>query len=78
MAKSWRETFQEPTIINSNEVLNLLDQLEEPPIPKGDTKPIFVKSFGDTVTAMRSVKTMLFADVEAFTRVKRGANCTIC
>ena len=70
VAKSWRETFQEPTIINSNEVLNLLDQLEEPPIPKGDTKPIFVKSFGDTVTAMRSVKTMLFADVEAFTRVK--------
>ncbi|MEK9772424.1 MAG: adenylate/guanylate cyclase domain-containing protein [Opitutae bacterium] len=70
VARSWKETFQEPTIINSNEVLELLDQLEEPPIPKGDTKPIFVKSFGDTVTALRSVKTMLFADVEAFTRVK--------
>ncbi len=70
VAQSWRDTFQEPTIINSNEVLELLDQLDEPPIPKGDTKPIFVKSFGDTVTALRSVKTMLFADVEAFTRVK--------
>ena len=70
VAQSWRDTFQDPTIINSNEVLELLDQLDEPPIPKGDTKPIFVKSFGDTVTALRSVKTMLFADVEAFTRVK--------
>jgi class 3 adenylate cyclase/tetratricopeptide (TPR) repeat protein len=70
VAQSWKETFQAPTIINSDEVLELLDQIDEPPIPKGDTKPIFVKSFGDTVTALRSVKTMLFADVEAFTRVK--------
>ena len=70
VAKSWKETFQDPMIINANEVLELLDQIEEPPIPRGDTKPIFVKSFGDTVTALRSVKTMLFADVEAFTRVQ--------
>jgi len=70
VAQSWKETFTDPVVINSREVLELLDQLEEPPIPKGDTKPIFVKSFGDSVTALRSVKTMLFADVEAFTRVK--------
>lgn len=69
VANSWKDTFQEPQIINSNDVLALLDQIDEPPIPKGDTKPIFVKSFGDTVTALRSVKTMLFADVESFTRV---------
>ena len=53
VAQSWKETFQAPTIINSDEVLELLDQIDEPPIPKGDTKPIFVKSFGDTVTALR-------------------------
>lgn len=70
VAQSWKETFTDPVVINSREVLELLDQIEEPPIPKGDTKPIFVKSFGDSVTALRSVKTMLFADVEAFTRVK--------
>ena len=49
VANSWKDTFQEPQIINSNDVLALLDQIDEPPIPKGDTKPIFVKSFGDTV-----------------------------
>ena len=63
------KNFSRTTDYNSNDVLALLDQIDEPPIPKGDTKPIFVKSFGDTVTALRSVKTMLFADVEAFTRV---------
>ena len=70
VAQSWKDTFKEPMVIYANEVLELLDQLEEPPIPRGDTKPIFVKSFGDTVTALRSVKTMLFADVEAFTKVQ--------
>ena len=70
VAQSWKDTFTEPMVINANEVLELLDQMEEPPIPRGDTKPIFVKSFGDTITALRSVKTMLFADVEAFTKVR--------
>lgn len=66
VANSWKKTFGDPVVISSHDVLQLLDQMEEPPIPKGNTKPIFVKSFGDTVTALRSVKTMLFADVEAF------------
>ena len=70
VAQSWKDTFKEPMVINANDVLELLDQMEEPPIPRGDTKPIFVKSFGDTITALRSVKTMLFADVEAFTKVR--------
>ena len=61
----WRETFQEPAIINSNEVLELLDQLEEPPIPKGDTKPICQK-FWRYGHRYAPVKTMLFADVDAF------------
>ena len=49
--------------------MNLLDNQGEPPLPTGNTKPIFMQSFGESVAAMRSVKTMLFADVEAFTRV---------
>ena len=66
---SWRETFNEPEVINANEVLELLDDSAQPPLPTGDTKPIFMQSFGESVAAMRSVKTMLFADVEAFAKV---------
>ena len=70
IANSWRSTFNEPEVINANEVLELLDGVTvEPPLPTGDTKPIFMQSFGESVAAMRSVKTMLFADVEAFTKV---------
>ena len=69
IANSWRETFNEPEVINANEVLELLDDNFVPALPSGDTKPIFMQSFGESVAAMRSVKTMLFADVEAFTKV---------
>jgi class 3 adenylate cyclase/tetratricopeptide (TPR) repeat protein len=69
IANSWSETFNEPEVINANEVLELLDDNFVPPVPTGDTKPIFMQSFGESVVAMRSVKTMLFADVEAFTKV---------
>jgi class 3 adenylate cyclase/tetratricopeptide (TPR) repeat protein len=69
IANSWRKTFNEPEVINANEVLELLDKSGEPPIPNGDTKPIFMQSFGESVAAMRSVKTMVFADVEAFAKV---------
>ena len=69
IANSWRSTFNEPEVINANEVLEVLDALGSSPLPKGDTKPIFKQSFGESSMAMRSVKTMLFADVAAFTKV---------
>jgi class 3 adenylate cyclase len=69
IANSWRQTFNEPEVISSNEVLELLDAQGVPPIPSGNTKPIFMQSFGESVTAMRSVKTMVFADVQAFSKV---------
>ena len=69
VADSWRRTFNEPEVICANEVLDLLDEMDIPPIPTGNTKPVFMESFGESVASMRSVKTMLFADVEAFAKV---------
>ena len=69
IANSWRSTFNEPEVINANDVLELLDGVTvEPPLPTGDTKPIFMQSLGVSFcNALR--KAMLFADVEAFAKV---------
>jgi class 3 adenylate cyclase/tetratricopeptide (TPR) repeat protein len=69
VAESWRRTFNEPIVISAEEVLHMLDQMDEPPIPSGNTKPIFNQSFGESHQAMRSVKTMIFADVGKFSKV---------
>ena len=68
VADSWRKTFNEPEVICANEVLELLDQMDQPPIPTGNTKP---SSWKVLVVCgfVRSVKTMLCADVEAFAKV---------
>ena len=71
VAESWRNTFNEPVVISADEVLYMLDQLDEPSIPlaTGNTRPIFNPSFGESHKAMRSVKTMIFADVGKFSKV---------
>ena len=69
VAESWRKTFNEPNVIWANEVLEELDQEDPVPIQVKPAEPQLKKSFGDSDTAMRSVKTMLFADVEGFTNV---------
>jgi class 3 adenylate cyclase/tetratricopeptide (TPR) repeat protein len=71
VAESWRNTFNEPVVISADEVLHMLDQLDEPSIPlaTGNTRPIFNPSFGESHKAMRSVKTMIFADVGKFSKV---------
>ena len=38
-------------------------------IHSGETRPNFTPSFGDSIDSVRSVKTMLFADVKAFSRL---------
>ena len=76
IGNSWRKTFNEPEVINANEVLELLDAQGAPPLPTGDTKPIFMQSFGESVAAMRSVKTMVFADVQAFSKVDEEKTTT--
>jgi len=69
VAESWRKTFNEPLVICANEVLEELDKLEPVPIETEPAMPTLKQSFGDSISAMRSVKTMLFADVEGFTNV---------
>ena len=69
VAESWQKTFNEPMVICANEVLEELDKSEPAPIESETAIPTLKQSFGDSVTAMRSVKTMLFADVEGFTNV---------
>ena len=48
----------------------MLDQLDEPSIPlaTGNTV-LFLTQFGESHKAMRSVKTMIFADVGKFSKV---------
>ncbi len=69
VAESWRKTFTEPVVLCANEVLEELDKIAPSPIVVKGSPTTFITSFGDSVKAMRSVKTMLFADVEGFTKV---------
>ncbi len=69
VAESWSKTFSEPIVICANEVLDELDDAAPAPIQEFPVNPALKTSFGDSDHAMRSVKTMLFADVQGFTSV---------
>ena len=66
LVEAWREEFNEPEIIDSNTILDNSSDPEPVRIHSGETRPNFIPSFGDSSTALRSVKIMLFADVKAF------------
>lgn len=66
LVEAWREEFNEPEIIDSKTILDNSNDPEPVRIHSGETRPNFIPSFGDSSTAIRSVKIMLFADVKAF------------
>ena len=69
LVEAWREEFNEPEIIDSKDILAHLEKPEPVRIHSGETRPNFRPSFGESVNSVRSIKTMLFADVQAFSRV---------
>ena len=69
LVEAWREEFNEPDIIDSKGILAHLEKPEPVRIHSGETRPNFRPSFGESVNSVRSIKTMLFADVQAFSRV---------
>ena len=69
LVKAWRNEFNEPEVIDSKNILETLNEPEPVRIHSGETRPNFTPSFGDSNQSIRSIKTMLFADVQAFSRV---------
>jgi len=69
LVEAWREEFNEPEIIDSKDILAHLKEPEPVRVHSGETRPNFRPSFGESSHSVRSIKTMLFADVQAFSRV---------
>ncbi len=69
LVEAWRKEFNEPEIIDSKDILDSSTDPEPVRIHSGETRPNFKPSFGEAIDSVRSVKTMLFADVKAFSRL---------
>ncbi len=69
LVEAWREEFNEPEVIDPKDILEHIDEPEPFRIHSGETRPDFTPSFGEISESVRSIKTMLFADVQAFSRV---------
>ena len=70
LVERWRGNFQEPIVICANEVLESVTEDKSPQVSSGETSPAFElskPSVGKKIA--RTVKVMLFADVEGFTKV---------
>ena len=62
------ENLNEPEVINANDVLGTLDGSCSASAYRRH-KPILAQSFGESVSAIVPFKTMVFADVQAFSKV---------
>jgi len=66
----WSSNFNEPIVIDAKEVLSSVGEQNEPLSSSGETKPAILMANGDLPKKVsRTVKVMLFADVEGFTKV---------
>jgi len=70
LVNSWKSVFNEPEVIDANEVLTDLPGLKtgrviESPAPVDISKD----GFGDALQPIRSVKTMIFADAAGFSQI---------
>lgn len=70
LVESWKSVFNEPVIIDANEVLTDLSGLKTARVVD-DVQSLKVSQdgFGDDLNPRRSVKTMIFADVAAFSQI---------
>ncbi len=70
LVERWKAKFNEPVVIDAKEVLSTVSDAEQLPHSPGETKPASVMADGNLAKRVsRSVKVMLFADVEGFTKV---------
>jgi class 3 adenylate cyclase len=66
----WTSIFNEPIVIDAKEVLSSVGEQNAIQSSSGETKPAIVMSDGNLKKRVsRTVKVMLFADVEGFTKV---------
>jgi class 3 adenylate cyclase len=68
LVKKWKKNFNEPLIIDAKQVLQATPEIKESPGHGGETNPAFVIT-DDPKVLPRTIKTMLFADVEGFSRL---------
>jgi class 3 adenylate cyclase len=68
LVKKWRKNFNNPIIIDAKQVLRATPEIKEKPGHGGETSPAFVIP-EDPRALPRTIKTMLFADVEGFSRL---------
>lgn len=70
LVERWKCHFNEPLVIDAKEVLSGVPDAERLPTCSGETNPSFEMKNGNISKPIsRSVKVMLFADVEGFTKV---------
>ena len=70
LVERWTSNFNDPIVIDAKEVLSSVGEQNEAWSRSGETKPAIVMSDEDLPQrVIRSVKVMLFADVEGFTKV---------
>lgn len=68
LVKKWTKNFNEPIIIDAKQVLLATPEINEKPGHGGETRPAFLIP-NDPKLLPRTIKTMLFADVEGFSRL---------
>jgi class 3 adenylate cyclase len=69
LVKKWQKNFNDPVVIDAKKVLAAAPSALEQPQHNGETNPRILLSKNNQVTLPRTIKTMLFADVEGFSRL---------
>lgn len=70
LVESWKSTFNEPVVIDANDVLTDLNEAQSiDDLKKVKSTSKSLPAFGDNEAPSRSVKTMIFADVAAFSQI---------
>ncbi len=70
LVESWKSAFNEPVVIDANEVLTNLGSAKTTRVLDDlKTSSSSLSAFGESTAPSRSVKTMIFADVAAFSQI---------
>ena len=69
LVQAWRGEFNEPEVINPSEILSGIGGIDQNIIHSSKVRSAFSERLGDEINPVRSVKTMLFADVQAYSQV---------
>ena len=69
LVKKWQKNFNDPVVIDANQVLDATTEINVIPRYEGETQPTFIIQGDPAKTLPRTIKTMLFADVEGFSRL---------